>query len=98
MITRKLVVAAIAATLPLTLMPVSASAQKKSEEQQWIDYQNCVTEYVARGMGNLSAAEAFCGFREFGDEGSGGGYSEHPPLPPGKPVQQCWGNDCNPIQ
>lgn len=85
-----------AALLTSSFAASSASAQApKSEEQKEIDYNNCRTEYVSRGMGNDDAANVYCYQREYGSETSGGGDPERTGTGTGN---VCYGSvsPCNP--
>jgi len=84
------------ALLASSFATISVSAQvPKSAEQKEIDYYNCRTEYVSRGMGNDDAANVYCYQREYGSETSGGGDPER--TSPGN-GNVCFGSvsPCNP--
>lgn len=86
----------VTALLASSFVASSAFAQMpKSAEQREIDYNNCRTEYVSRGMGGDDAANEYCYEREYGSEISGGGLAER--TSPGK-GNVCFGSvsPCNP--
>ncbi|MCU6454993.1 hypothetical protein LPN01_12980 [Sphingomonas sp. A2-49] len=83
----------------LAAMTTEASGQQKSPEQRDIDYANCRSEFVARGMGDDDAANVYCTKREYGDEGPS------TPGPTGRtyfpgPGRECYGSftvGCDPV-
>jgi hypothetical protein len=75
--TRKLMLFAMAIA-PMFAQPALA---QKTEEQKLIDYQNCVIEYQARGMGGFAAADYYCANREYGGESPPSPTYPYPPSP-----------------